>query len=79
MKMYPIMKGIFFIASPIPVKTAVNLIGQPGGNFRLPMVAPTKRRRVTCADSIRELRISSIKGIIKLYATIVYDKNGLSC
>lgn len=42
LKMYPIMKGMFFIASPIPVKTAVNLIGQPGGNFRLPMVAPTK-------------------------------------
>ena len=42
LKMYPIMKGMFFIASPIPVKTAVNLIGQPGGNFRLPMAAPTK-------------------------------------
>ena len=42
LKMYPIMKGMFFIASPIPVKTAVNLIGQPGRNFRLPMVAPTK-------------------------------------
>lgn len=39
-KMYPIMKGVFFIASPIPIKTAVNLIGQPGGKFRLPMVDP---------------------------------------
>lgn len=41
-KMYPIMKGMFFIASPIPVKTAVNLIGQPGGHFRLPMVEPSE-------------------------------------
>ncbi len=41
-KMYPIMKGMFFTASPIPVKTAVNLIGQPGGHFRLPMVEPSE-------------------------------------
>ena len=41
-KMYPIMKGMFFVASPIPVKTAVNLIGQPGGHFRLPMVEPSE-------------------------------------
>lgn len=37
-KTYPINKGIFFITSPIPIKTAVNLLGLPGGNFRLPMV-----------------------------------------
>ncbi len=37
-KTYPINKGLFFIASPIPVKTALNLLGLPGGKFRLPMV-----------------------------------------
>lgn len=37
-KTYPINKGIFFITSPIPIKTAVNLLGLPGGHFRLPMV-----------------------------------------
>lgn len=45
LKMYPIMKGMFFMASPIPVKTAVNLIGQPGGRFRLPMVEPTEEEK----------------------------------
>lgn len=45
-----------------------------GRKFPASHGCPDKRRRVTCADSIRELRISSIKGIIKLYATIVYDK-----
>ncbi|WP_299143716.1 4-hydroxy-tetrahydrodipicolinate synthase [uncultured Dialister sp.] len=44
-KMYPIMKGMFFIASPIPVKTAVNLIGQPGGHFRLPIVEPSEEEK----------------------------------
>lgn len=34
----PIMQGMFFIANPIPVKEAVNMIGQPGGDFRLPLV-----------------------------------------
>lgn len=39
--LYPMMKGLFFITSPIPVKTAVNLMGLPGGAFRLPMVEPS--------------------------------------
>lgn len=34
----PIMQGMFFIANPIPVKEAVNMIGQQGGDFRLPLV-----------------------------------------
>ena len=38
LKMFPIMDGLFFITSPIPVKTALNLLGLPGGKFRLPMV-----------------------------------------
>jgi 4-hydroxy-tetrahydrodipicolinate synthase len=45
LKMFPIMKGLFFITSPIPVKTAVNLLGLPGGHFRLPMVEPTEEER----------------------------------
>ena len=39
------MKGMFFVASPIPVKTAVNLIGQPGGHFRLPIVEPSEEEK----------------------------------
>lgn len=42
LKMFEIMKGMFFTASPIPIKTAVNLIGQPGGHFRLPLVEPSE-------------------------------------
>lgn len=37
-KTFPMNKGLFFITSPIPVKTAINLLGLPGGAFRLPMV-----------------------------------------
>jgi len=42
LKMMPIMKGLFFITNPIPVKAASRLIGLPGGKFRLPMVEPSE-------------------------------------
>ena len=45
LKMYEINKGMFFTASPTPVKTATNLVGQPGGHFRLPMVEPTEAEK----------------------------------
>lgn len=51
LKMMPVMKGMFFVSSPIPVKTAVNLLGLPGGHFRLPMVEPTKEE----TEHVREL------------------------
>ena len=45
LKMYEINKGMFFSASPTPVKTATNLVGQPGGHFRLPMVEPAEAEK----------------------------------
>lgn len=49
--MYPMMKGLFFITSPEPVKKAVNLMGLPGGTFRLPMVEPNEKE----TEHIKEL------------------------
>lgn len=34
----PVFKGMFIVTNPIPVKTAVNLLGMPAGPFRLPLV-----------------------------------------
>ena len=53
-KMYPIMKGMFFIASPIPVKTATNLIGQPGGHFRLPIVEPSEAEKAHVYQMLKD-------------------------
>ncbi|MEG1336539.1 MAG: 4-hydroxy-tetrahydrodipicolinate synthase, partial [Clostridiales bacterium] len=36
-KLYPIFKGMFCTANPIPVKTALNLLGFDVGGFRLPL------------------------------------------
>lgn len=40
--LFPMFKGLFFVANPIPVKTALNLIGINVGGFRLPLVKPTQ-------------------------------------
>ena len=45
LKMRPFMKGMFFTCSPIPVKTACNLVGLPGGTSRLPVAAPTPEQK----------------------------------
>lgn len=38
--LYPLMKGLFTVANPIPVKTALNLLGFGVGGFRLPLCEP---------------------------------------
>jgi 4-hydroxy-tetrahydrodipicolinate synthase len=35
---YPLSRAMFYETNPIPVKTAVRLMGLPAGNLRLPMV-----------------------------------------
>ncbi|KAB2954337.1 4-hydroxy-tetrahydrodipicolinate synthase [Heliorestis acidaminivorans] len=40
-KYYRLFKGLFVATNPIGVKTALNLIGQPVGTLRLPMVPAT--------------------------------------
>ncbi|MDD4600955.1 4-hydroxy-tetrahydrodipicolinate synthase [bioreactor metagenome] len=40
-ELLPFFKVIFITTNPIPIKTAVNLIGQKTGPLRLPLVAPT--------------------------------------
>jgi 4-hydroxy-tetrahydrodipicolinate synthase len=37
----PVFKGMFFTTNPIPVKTAVNLLGLNAGPFRLPLINAT--------------------------------------
>lgn len=53
-KTYPINKGLFFITSPIPVKTAVNLLGLPGGKFRLPMVDANEAEKAHIIQMLKE-------------------------
>jgi 4-hydroxy-tetrahydrodipicolinate synthase len=47
-RLAPVFQGLFVTTNPIPVKTAMELIGQPCGPTRLPLVPPTEdeRRRI---------------------------------
>lgn len=40
-ELLPFFKVMFITTNPIPVKTAVTLIGQNAGPFRLPLISPT--------------------------------------
>jgi 4-hydroxy-tetrahydrodipicolinate synthase len=40
-ELLPFFRTMFITTNPIPVKTAVNLIGQKAGCFRLPLIPPT--------------------------------------
>jgi 4-hydroxy-tetrahydrodipicolinate synthase len=41
LELMPFFKVIFVTTNPIPIKAAVNLIGQNAGPLRLPLVPPT--------------------------------------
>jgi 4-hydroxy-tetrahydrodipicolinate synthase len=40
-ELLPFFRLMFITTNPIPIKTAINLIGQNGGSFRLPLIPPT--------------------------------------
>ncbi len=50
----PVFKGMFIVTNPIPVKTAVNLLGLHAGPFRLPLVNATEQE-VAAIQAVLEL------------------------
>lgn len=54
----PVFKGMFVTTNPIPVKTAVNLLGLSAGPFRLPLVNAT------------EEEVTKIKEVLQLIPAI---------
>jgi len=44
-KLFPVFKTMFITTNPIPVKTAVNLIGLEAGEMRLPMISATEEQK----------------------------------
>ncbi len=50
---YDLMRDLFLETNPIPVKTAVNLIGQPGGALRLPLCEMGEENLVKLKTTLR--------------------------
>ena len=56
-ELMPFFKVIFVTTNPIPIKTAVNLMGLNGGTFRPPMVSPTPAETEQLRAVMQNLKI----------------------
>jgi 4-hydroxy-tetrahydrodipicolinate synthase len=54
-ELIPFFRLMFITTNPIPVKTAVNLIGQNGGTFRLPLIPPTSNELEQIKNYLHEI------------------------
>lgn len=54
-ELIPFFRMMFITTNPIPIKTAVNLIGQNGGRFRLPLVPPTSSELEEIKNCLRKM------------------------
>ena len=57
-ELLPFFKVIFVTTNPIPIKTAMNLMGLPGGCFRPPMVPPTAAETEQLRTVMRSLKVN---------------------
>ena len=55
----PLYETLFITANPIPVKTAMNLLGHEVGGLRLPLVAATEAETTAVAAELRRLGLLS--------------------
>ncbi|CAB3287116.1 4-hydroxy-tetrahydrodipicolinate synthase [Methanocaldococcus lauensis] len=54
-KLFPLMKAMFIEANPIPVKTALNMIGRPAGELRLPLCEMSEEHKKILENVLRDL------------------------
>jgi len=53
-KMFPLIKSMFIETNPIPVKTAMSMLGMCGGELRLPMCEMDPANREKLAQAMRD-------------------------
>ncbi|WP_457612003.1 4-hydroxy-tetrahydrodipicolinate synthase [Methanocaldococcus sp.] len=54
-KLYPLMKALFLETNPIPVKTALNLLGKPAGELRPPLCEMSEENKKILEDVLKSL------------------------
>jgi 4-hydroxy-tetrahydrodipicolinate synthase len=52
-KLFPLAKAMFVESNPIPIKTAMNLLGLPAGELRLPLCEPSEASGRVIEDALR--------------------------
>lgn len=61
LKMFPLIKALFLETNPIPVKTAMEMMGLCGGELRLPMVPMSPANREKLAAALKNYGIKNLK------------------
>ena len=54
LKLYPLIKAMFWETNPIPVKTALNMMGMISGELRLPMFKMSESNKVKLQKMLQE-------------------------
>ncbi|MEW6425308.1 MAG: 4-hydroxy-tetrahydrodipicolinate synthase [Bacillota bacterium] len=57
LQLYPIFKGLFITTNPVPVKAALNMLGQQVGPPRLPLVEATPAEKESVKKVLSELKL----------------------
>jgi 4-hydroxy-tetrahydrodipicolinate synthase len=52
--LFPLYKGLFVVSNPIPLKAAMEMIGQPVGDPRLPLVPANEAERATIRGALED-------------------------
>jgi len=61
-RLFPLIKALFVETNPIPVKTAMDMLGLPGGELRLPLVPLKKENREILKKALRDYGLSPLIG-----------------
>lgn len=56
LKLFPVFKGIFITANPVPIKFLVNTLGIKAGKVRLPLVDATPEEEKFLTDLIKKVK-----------------------
>ena len=56
-RLFPLMETNFIESNPIPVKTALALMGRLRDNFRLPMIQATEKTREKLTEILKDLEL----------------------
>ena len=56
-ELQPLYKGLFIVSNPIPLKAAMEMIGQPVGQPRLPLVPATADERSTIRRALEDASV----------------------
>lgn len=52
-RLYPLIKALFYETNPIPVKAAMEMLGMPAGDPRLPLTPLSEQGRKVVADALQ--------------------------